>query len=99
VERTVHPATDLLENLVAHRADPDVPLLVPLAATRPFMQVVEAVRRAPEPRAIPPSLRRTDTSGPHPRQVVPGVNDAVARSAERLALFSELALPWAAADA
>jgi predicted dehydrogenase len=99
LETTAHPATDLLENLVAHRRDRRVPLLVPLPATRPFMQVVEAVRRAPEPRVIPPSARRTDTSGPHPRQVVPGIDDAVARSAERLALFSELGLPWAGAHA
>lgn len=88
-------STDLLENLVAHTRDPDVPLLVPLAATRAFMRVVEAVRLAPDPREIPPGLRRTDTSGPHPRAVVPGVRAAVDRAAAELALFSELDLPWA----
>src|SRR3954469_6859438 len=50
VETTEHAATDLLENLVTHIRTPDTPLLVPLAATRSFMQVVEAVRLAPEPR-------------------------------------------------
>jgi predicted dehydrogenase len=95
-ETAEYEATDLLENLVAHVREPDVPLLVPLAATRAFMQVVEAVRLAPEPREVPPEYRRTDTSGAHPRQVVPGVDAAVARSAEELALFSELDLPWAA---
>jgi predicted dehydrogenase len=95
VETTEYPATDLLENLVAHVRDPGVPLLVPLAATRAFMQVVEAVRRAPEPSEVPPQYRRTDTSGAHPRLVVPGIDAAVARSAEELALFSELDLPWA----
>jgi predicted dehydrogenase len=95
VETTEHGATDLLENLVAHISAPDVPLLVPLAATRSFMHVVEAVRLAPEPAEIAPEYRTTDTSGPHPRLVVPHVDAAVARAAEELALFSELDLPWA----
>jgi hypothetical protein len=73
-----------------------VPLLVPLAATRAFMQVVEAVRLAPEPFEVPPEYRRADTSGAHPRRVVPGIDAAVERAAEELALFSELDLPWAA---
>jgi predicted dehydrogenase len=96
VETTDHPTTDLLENLVAHARDPAVGLLVPLPATAAFMQVVEAVRVAPEPRPIGPGHLRTDTSGPHPRAVVPGIDDAVQRAAAELALFSELDLPWAA---
>jgi len=95
VDTTTHPATDLLENLVAHVRQPGVPLLVPLAGTRAFMQVVEAVRLAPEPLEIPSAYRRIDTSGPHPRRVVPGIDAAVTRAAENLALFSELDLPWA----
>jgi hypothetical protein len=97
VETTEHAATDLLDNLVAHVREPGVPLLVPLTATRAFMQVVEAVRLAPEPLEVPPEYRRTDTSGAHPRQVVPGVDAAVARAAEDLALFSELDVAWAGA--
>jgi predicted dehydrogenase len=95
VETGEYEATDLLVNLVAHVREPDVPLLVPLAATRTFMQVVETVRLAPEPREVPPEYRRTDTSGAHPRQVVPGIDAAVVRAAEELALFSQLGLPWA----
>ena len=91
VETSGHGATDLLDNLVAHIRDPAVPLLVPLIATRAFMQVVEAVRLAPEPREVPSD---TDRSGAYPRQVVPGIDAAVRRSAEELALFSELDLPW-----
>lgn len=94
VETTEHATTDLLENLVAHIREPGVPLLVPLAATRSFMQVVEAVRLAPEPVEIPPEYRRIDTSGPYPRVVVPGIDDAVERAAEKLALLSALDLPW-----
>jgi predicted dehydrogenase len=92
VETSEHAATDLLVNLVDHARDPDVPLLVPLAATRGFMDVVEAVRLAPEPvevRAV------VDTSGPHQRWVLPGVDEAVARVAEELTVFSALGLPWA----
>jgi predicted dehydrogenase len=95
VDVTEHAATDLLENLVAHVREPGVPLLVPLAATRAFMQVVEAVRLAAEPLEVPPEYRWTDTSGAQPRRVVPGIDAAVARAAEELALFSELDLPWA----
>jgi predicted dehydrogenase len=95
VETTEHGATDLLENLVAHVGEPQVSLLAPLGATRSFMQVLEAVRLAPDPRQIPAKYVRTDTSGPFPRRVVPGIDDAVTRAADELALLSEIGLPWA----
>jgi predicted dehydrogenase len=95
VEISEHGATDLLENLVRHVREPAVPLLVPLAATRSFMNVLEAVRLAPEPVEVPPPYRRRDTSGAHPRVIVPGIDEAVDRVAAELALFSELGLPWA----
>ena len=95
VTTTEHASTDLLDNLVAHLREPAVPLLVPLAATRAFMQVVEAVRRAPEPVELPTAHRALGSSGPHPRHVVPGIAAAVTRAADELALFSELDLPWA----
>lgn len=99
-EVTEHAATDLLENLIGHVRDPDgVPLLAPLPATRAFMQVVEAVRTAPEPVEIPAGHRGTDESGPHPRAVVPGIGAAVVRAADELALLSELDLPWTKAPA
>ncbi len=99
VETTEHPATDLLEDLVATVREPGRPLLVPLTATRAFMQVVEAVRLADEPVEVPRAHRRTDTSGAHSRAVVPGVSEAVERAADALALLSELDLPWARAGA
>lgn len=43
------PRTDLLDNLLDHLADPAVDLLVPLAGTRAFTQVAEAVRLSPPP--------------------------------------------------
>jgi hypothetical protein len=93
---TVHtyPRHDLLENLVAHARDPDVDLLVPLAATRPFMEVVEAVASAPDPSNISPSVLTVRGEGAETRYVVGGIENAVRRSAENLAMFSELGLSW-----
>ncbi|SDD49398.1 Predicted dehydrogenase [Geodermatophilus telluris] len=96
VETTEHPATDLLEDLVAAVLEPGRPVLVPPAATRAFMQVVEAVRLADEPVEVPPAHRRAGTAG---ARVVPGVADAVERAAAGRLLFSELGLPWARAGA
>ena len=92
---------DLLDNLIDHIADPDVPLIVPLASTRAFMQAVEAVRLAPPPRAVPSRFLQIsqveNAVGPAERRTVPGVEDLVQASADRLALFSELDAPWARA--
>lgn len=88
--------TDLLENLLAHRVDPAVPLLAPLASTGAFMRVLEAVRRAPAPRRIAPDLvtRIEDQHGPH--LVVHDVEHWCARVADELRTFGELGAPWAA---
>jgi predicted dehydrogenase len=86
---------DLLTNLVRHVHE-HVPLLAPLTATRAFTALVEAVGEAPDPRALPPAWVRTTGAGPERRFFVPGVDDAVDLAAARLALFSELDLPWAA---
>ncbi|MGH9209307.1 MAG: Gfo/Idh/MocA family protein [Acidimicrobiales bacterium] len=92
---TQHPRTDLLENLVEHIHDPAVPLLVPPESTGAFMDVVEAIRLAPEPRAIPAADQRADRTGRHLRRIVSGIDHAVQRSAAELRLFSELDLAWA----
>ncbi|MEV6872495.1 Gfo/Idh/MocA family oxidoreductase [Amycolatopsis sp. NPDC051128] len=92
----VGPPRDLLVDLVEHLRE-GVPLLAPLAATRAFTALVEAVRDAPEPRPLPPEWVRTVGTGPERRFVVPGVDRDVDIAAERLALFSELALPWSGA--
>ncbi|MGW7056585.1 Gfo/Idh/MocA family protein [Streptomyces sp. NPDC054887] len=93
----VHGRTDLLENLLRHLAG-DAPLLVPPEDTGAFMRVVEAVRLAPDPVALPESAWRTAAGGAAaPRRIVSGVDDVVASSADTLALFSELGVPWASA--
>ncbi len=94
-ETTVHPGTDLLENLLAHVHDPRVRLLVPPRATHSFMEVVEAVRCAPDPVEIGAGHRRAEGNGDTARQAVPGIDDLVDDAAETLQLFSELGAPWA----
>lgn len=84
--------TVLLDNLVAHLADPAVPLVAPLAACAPFMHLLDAVRRDGPARPFPPGAV-PETAG---RPVVTGADDTMRRCAERLALFSELPAPWAA---
>jgi predicted dehydrogenase len=94
-ETTEHPSTDLLENLLAHVRDPAVPLLVPPSETHSFMEVVEAVRCAPDPAEIGPEHRWTQDEGGSVRVAVPGIDALVDRAAEELLLFSELGAPWA----
>ncbi|MFF5345201.1 Gfo/Idh/MocA family protein [Streptomyces althioticus] len=84
--------TDLLENLVAHLRDGS-PLLVTPDDTGAFMQVVEAIRTAPDPSPLPDGAWRRVPG--EDRRVVSGVDALVAAAAERLSLYSELGAPWA----
>ncbi|MUL44147.1 Gfo/Idh/MocA family oxidoreductase [Streptomonospora sp. PA3] len=94
-ETSVHPRTDLLRNLIGHLRG-EAPLLVPPEDTAGFMAVLDAVRRAPDPLPIPAGMQRVTREDDGVHRVVEGVDDLVALSAERVALFSELAAPWAA---
>ncbi len=89
-----HGRTDLLANLVAHLRE-GVPLLVPLHRTGAFTRLVEAVRTAPEPAALPRGVWHTEPGEHGPRRVIPGIDELTAAGAERLALYSELGAPWA----
>jgi predicted dehydrogenase len=91
---SVHGRTDLLENLVRHLTD-GAALLAPPEACGAFMRVVEAVRTAPDPAPLPPSVWRSVEDGGVPRRVVPGVDALVAAGATSLRLYSELGAPWA----
>ncbi|NEY35068.1 Gfo/Idh/MocA family oxidoreductase [Streptomyces sp. PRKS01-65] len=91
-EEYAHGRTDLLENLVAHLTT-GAALLVPPAATGAFMRVVEAIRRAPDPAALPRTAWHRVPG--ESRRVVPGVDALVAAAADSLALYSELGAPWA----
>ncbi|MFF4897617.1 Gfo/Idh/MocA family protein [Streptomyces sp. NPDC001068] len=91
-EETEYGGTDLLENLADHLTT-GAGLLAEPDSTGAFMRVVEAIRLAGDPVALPDGawhrLPEED------RRVVPGVDALVAACAESLALFSELPAPWA----
>lgn len=95
-EEIEYGRTDLLENLVDHLVD-GTELLVPPEVTGAFMKVVEAIRVAPDPVALPASAwhRLPDED----RRVVDGIDGLVAAAADDLALYSELGAPWALAEA
>ncbi|NRQ36684.1 Gfo/Idh/MocA family oxidoreductase [Nonomuraea sp. NN258] len=90
LDGTAHPRANLLENLVEHVTN-GAELLVPLSRTGAFMRVLEAVRLAPDPLPIPGEHQIVHRD----RREVPGVRELTERSAARLALFSELDVPWA----
>ena len=91
-DRTVtYPTVGLLPDLVARVRSAEHELLVPVAETGAFMQVLEAMRLAPDPR---PVQGRAVGSGPELRHVLSDVDAAVDRCAEELVLFSELGLEW-----
>ncbi|NUR73837.1 MAG: Gfo/Idh/MocA family oxidoreductase [Hamadaea sp.] len=81
---------DLLDNLLDHVAD-GVPLFAPLAETRSFMQMVEAIRLGPAATPIDARFQRLDGH----RVIVPGVDDVVRQAADNGALFCELPVAWA----
>ncbi|WP_159944490.1 MULTISPECIES: Gfo/Idh/MocA family protein [unclassified Nocardiopsis] len=93
---TTHPRTPLLANLLAHVNEGE-PLLVPPRATRAFMHVLERVRTAPDPVSLPAHMQRRHTTDEGVRRIIPGIDTLIHRSAEHLALFSELDPAWAAA--
>ncbi|MDF6021828.1 Gfo/Idh/MocA family oxidoreductase [Streptomyces sp. JH34] len=95
-EEAVHGRTDLLENLVDH-LEHGTALLVPPERTGAFMRVLEAVRTAPEPTALPPTAWHTRPAdrGDGVRRVVHGIDGTVATAADTLTLFSELGASWA----
>ncbi|WP_328497127.1 Gfo/Idh/MocA family oxidoreductase [Streptomyces sp. NBC_00414] len=84
--------TDLLENLVEHLGG-RAGLLVAPDETGAFMKVVEAIRQAPDPRALPDEAWYLDAD--ENRRIVPGVDGLVAAAADTLALYSELGASWA----
>ncbi|MET8291050.1 Gfo/Idh/MocA family oxidoreductase [Streptomyces sp. NPDC005132] len=90
-EEIEYGRTDLLENLVAHLTDGDE-LLVPPDSTGAFMKVVEAIRRAPDPVALPAAA--WETLAAENRRIVRGIDGLVAAAADTLALYSELGASW-----
>ncbi|MEV7978035.1 Gfo/Idh/MocA family oxidoreductase [Streptomyces sp. NPDC086519] len=91
-EETEYGSTDLLENLADHLTT-GADLLVEPDATGAFMKVVEAIRLADDPVALPAGAwHRLPEDG---RRVVTGIDALVAACADTLSLYSELGAPWA----
>ncbi|MEU2581459.1 Gfo/Idh/MocA family oxidoreductase [Streptomyces avermitilis] len=84
--------TDLLENLVGHLTH-GAELLVTPESTGAFMKVVEAIRQAPGPVALPGDAWELIPG--ENRRVVRGIDGLVAAAADTLALYSELGASWA----
>ncbi|MDQ4492069.1 PmoA family protein [Sinomonas sp. ASV486] len=88
--------TDLTENLLDHLSH-GTGLLSSLANTGAFMRVLEAVRTAPEVRAIAPGYVDWVGEGQAARPIVRGIEATLERAVKAQATFAELGVPWAAA--
>jgi predicted dehydrogenase len=93
--RAVPGRTGLLENLLAHRVDPGVPLLAGLDRTGLFTALVDRIAAAPDPAEIGAPHQRAAGGGEQRTVTVPGVSRLLRTAAERLSLPSELGAPWA----
>ncbi|MDQ7910642.1 Gfo/Idh/MocA family oxidoreductase [Phytohabitans sp. ZYX-F-186] len=92
--REIPGRVNLLENLVQHRAD-GTPLIAPLARTEPFTAVLDVLNSAPDPAFLGGDLVVEEGEGPARKVTIKGVNSALRQAAEKLALLSELPVPWA----
>ncbi|SNT30817.1 Predicted dehydrogenase [Asanoa hainanensis] len=94
--REVPGRVDLLDNLLAHRADrAGVPLRAALSATVGFTAVVEALGAAPAPVALGDDVVADLGTGPGRIRSIRGINAVLRRAAAGLALPSELGVAWA----
>jgi len=97
--RAVPGRVDLLENLLAHRADPaGVALLVPLDATAAFTAVLAALTRPgqPLPTLVDDAHVISVGEGPGRIRVIRGINAVLRQAAGAAALPSEFGVEWAA---
>ncbi|WP_328947455.1 Gfo/Idh/MocA family oxidoreductase [Streptomyces sp. NBC_00184] len=89
-----HGRTSPLENLLAH-LDDGARLQCDIEACGAFTRVLEHINATPAPRLISEPWLTREGDGPTARTHIPGVEQAVRASAEKLATFAELAEPWA----
>lgn len=84
--------TGLLANLLAHRADRAIPLVVPLSRTESFTAVLQALT---SPELAAPTLLGPPHAETHgAERTIPGINAILRRAAASLALPSEMDIPW-----
>lgn len=94
VEKT-YGRTPLLEDLLTVRKDPDRRLACDVRETGAFMRVLEAVRTAPPPRAVPADVVTWLGEGDDRRPVVDDVARWCEEAARSARTFTELGVPWA----
>jgi hypothetical protein len=85
--------TDLLTDLISHRAGESAGLIAPLERTGAFTEVVQAIRVA-EPVAIAAERQEIIGTGLEQHRVLPGVEGVLERVSTEFRLFSELDVPW-----
>ncbi|WP_114856184.1 Gfo/Idh/MocA family protein [Brachybacterium sp. YJGR34] len=94
-----HERRDLMENLIAHVRDRDVPLISPLHSTGAFSAVLEAIQSVPDP--LPIDAEAVDWQGEedaaHP--VVRDIEQTLHAALDSGRPFSELGVAWARPDA
>ena len=84
----------LLENLLDHRDDPSIPLLVPPIATVGFMAVLEATQRRDEPLPIDPTHVVWHGTGQDANPVVDDVVEWQDRALAAGAPYAAVGAPW-----
>jgi predicted dehydrogenase len=90
--RDVPGRVGMLENLLAHRADPaGVPLVVPLSSTAAFTAVLECLTGAP----VPTLLDHPQVTSAGGVRVIRGINAVLRRAADTMTLPSESGVAWA----
>ncbi|MFC7278312.1 Gfo/Idh/MocA family protein [Paractinoplanes rhizophilus] len=90
--RPVEGRTDLLTNLIDHRAH-GAPLLVPLGSTADFTAVLAALTAPDAP--LPHLLNDSAVVVEGPKRTIPGINDLLRKVISTMALPSEMGVPWA----
>lgn len=88
---------DLTENLLQHLSQ-RIPLLSPLDHSGAFMKVLEAIRTAEPPTAIPTGEVNWAGTGQQAHAVLPGIEEILERATKAHATFSELGVSWARRD-
>lgn len=98
VQELAHERVDLMENLIAHVRDRQVPLLSSLASTGAFSAVLEAIQSVPDPLPIETGVDWVG-EGPAAHPVVDGIEEILRSALTAGRPFSELGVSWARKDA
>ena len=97
-EELDHDRIDLVENLIAHVRDREVPLLSSLSSTGVFSAVLEAIQSVPDPLPIEQDVDWVG-EGPEAHPVVRDINAILQRALAEGRPFSEIGVSWARPEA